>query len=119
MPSLKWSELVDWLEAVPVGSPRPRPDRKVSVCTDSRSLAKGQVFWVLKGDRFDGHDFVQQAFDRGGIAAVVANLVGGLVYASVGSSALFLVAVVTSLASILVAMRYLPGRTPVIAGASL
>ena len=71
MPSLKWSELLDWLGTAPAGSPRPRPDRKVSMCTDSRTLAKGQVFWVLKGERFDGHEFVQQAFDRGGIAAVV------------------------------------------------
>jgi UDP-N-acetylmuramoyl-tripeptide--D-alanyl-D-alanine ligase len=71
MPALRWSDLVDWLGAGPVGRPLPRADRKVSVCTDSRSLSKGQVFWVLKGERFDGHGFVDAALGKGGIAAVV------------------------------------------------
>ena len=71
MPSLKWSELVEWLGTAPQGKPLPRADRKVVVGTDTRSLSKSQVFWVLKGGNFDGHDFVQQAFEKGGIAAVV------------------------------------------------
>ncbi len=71
MSGLQWQELVEWSGAEPVGSPRPRRDRKVQVCTDTRSLVKGDVFWVLKGERFDGHDFVEQAFEKGGIAAVV------------------------------------------------
>ncbi|MBI5625152.1 MAG: UDP-N-acetylmuramoyl-tripeptide--D-alanyl-D-alanine ligase [Elusimicrobia bacterium] len=33
-------------------------ERAVSLSTDSRSLTQGQVFWVLKGARFDGHDFL-------------------------------------------------------------
>lgn len=71
MPQLNWSELVEWLETEPSGKPMPRKDRKIRVSTDSRAIAKGEVFWVLKGDRFDGHAFVPQALDRGGIAAVV------------------------------------------------
>ena len=71
MPSLKWAELVEWLGTSPRGRPLPRADRKVVVGTDTRALSKGQVFWVLKGGNFDGHDFVQQAFEKGGIAAVV------------------------------------------------
>ena len=42
------------------------------VSTDSRSLAPGDLFVAIKGDRFDGHDFVSQAFDRGAVAAIVA-----------------------------------------------
>lgn len=71
MSGLRWHELVEWAEAEAVGSPRPRRDRKVRICTDSRRLEKGDVFWVLKGERFDGHDFVEKAFEMGGIAAVV------------------------------------------------
>jgi UDP-N-acetylmuramoyl-tripeptide--D-alanyl-D-alanine ligase len=71
MSDLRWHELVEWAEAEPVGSPKPRRDRKVKICTDTRAIAKGDVFWVLKGDRFDGHDFVEQAFEKGGAAAVV------------------------------------------------
>src|ERR1700686_850208 len=42
------------------------------VSTDSRSLAPGDLFVAIKGDKFDGHDFVSQAFDRGAAAAIVA-----------------------------------------------
>ncbi|MBI5882532.1 MAG: UDP-N-acetylmuramoyl-tripeptide--D-alanyl-D-alanine ligase [Elusimicrobia bacterium] len=30
----------------------------VSLTTDSRALAQGQVFWALRGARFDAHDFL-------------------------------------------------------------
>ncbi|PWU16988.1 MAG: hypothetical protein C5B50_12165, partial [Verrucomicrobia bacterium] len=39
------------------------------VCTDSRQLRAGQVFFALRGDRFDGHAFVGDAIAKG--AAVV------------------------------------------------
>ncbi|MGB3495538.1 MAG: UDP-N-acetylmuramoyl-tripeptide--D-alanyl-D-alanine ligase [Elainellaceae cyanobacterium] len=39
--------------------------------TDSRTVGPGEVFLALKGDVFDGHKFVTQAFDRGAIAAIV------------------------------------------------
>jgi UDP-N-acetylmuramoyl-tripeptide--D-alanyl-D-alanine ligase len=42
------------------------------VSTDSRSLAPGDLFVAIKGDTFDGHDFVSQAFERGAAAAIVA-----------------------------------------------
>ena len=32
-----------------------------SVTTDSRSIEAGTLFVALRGDRFDGHDFVTQA----------------------------------------------------------
>jgi UDP-N-acetylmuramoyl-tripeptide--D-alanyl-D-alanine ligase len=38
---------------------------------DSRSLAPGAMFFAVKGERLDGHDFVEQAFEKGAIAAVV------------------------------------------------
>jgi len=38
---------------------------------DSRTLQAGQVFFAVKGERLDGHDFVEQALSRGAIAAVV------------------------------------------------
>ena len=43
------------------------------VTTDSRSLKAGDLFVALKGERFDGHDFVAQAFAGGAVAAVVAT----------------------------------------------
>jgi UDP-N-acetylmuramoyl-tripeptide--D-alanyl-D-alanine ligase len=38
---------------------------------DSRTVRPGELFFAVKGDRLDGHDFVEQALSRGAIAAVV------------------------------------------------
>jgi len=38
---------------------------------DSRTIAEGQLFFAVKGERLDGHDFVDAALERGAIAAVV------------------------------------------------
>lgn len=38
---------------------------------DSRTIQPGELFFAVKGDRLDGHDFVEQALDRGAVAAVV------------------------------------------------
>jgi UDP-N-acetylmuramoyl-tripeptide--D-alanyl-D-alanine ligase len=38
---------------------------------DSRSVGPGQLFFAVKGERLDGHDFVQQALEKGAVAAVV------------------------------------------------
>jgi UDP-N-acetylmuramoyl-tripeptide--D-alanyl-D-alanine ligase len=49
------------------------PDRTIDhICTDSRSLEPGAVFWALRGERHDGHDFITNAFQRGA-ALCVAN----------------------------------------------
>lgn len=50
------------------------PDALASgiVSTDSRTLASGAVFLALRGENFDGDDFVQAALDKGA-AVVVAN----------------------------------------------
>jgi len=43
------------------------------VTTDTRALAPGDLFVALKGEQFDGHDFVTAAFERGAAAALVAD----------------------------------------------
>ncbi len=54
-----------------------RPAR--GICTDSRSIARGEVFAALRGPDFDGHEFVDGAFQRGASAAIVerAWMAGG------------------------------------------
>ncbi len=42
------------------------------VSTDSRSVAAGELFIALRGENFDGHEFVAAARERGAVAAVVA-----------------------------------------------
>jgi UDP-N-acetylmuramoyl-tripeptide--D-alanyl-D-alanine ligase len=49
-------------------------DRQIPVAgvsTDSRSIKPGELFFALRGERFDGHRFVTKALERGGRGAVV------------------------------------------------
>ncbi|BAY79583.1 UDP-N-acetylmuramoylalanyl-D-glutamyl-2, 6-diaminopimelate--D-alanyl-D-alanyl ligase (plasmid) [Nostoc linckia NIES-25] len=39
--------------------------------TDTRTLKPGEVFVALRGDKFDGHEFVPTAIAKGAIAAIV------------------------------------------------
>src|SRR5438132_11638299 len=48
------------------------PGRLVSgYSIDSRSIASGSLFFAIRGRRFDGHQFVSQAPERGAVGAVV------------------------------------------------
>lgn len=42
------------------------------ICTDSRALKPGQCFLALKGERFDGHDFLAPAV-RGGASGLIVE----------------------------------------------
>ncbi|MBI4395239.1 MAG: UDP-N-acetylmuramoyl-tripeptide--D-alanyl-D-alanine ligase [Candidatus Omnitrophica bacterium] len=47
-------------------------DRQVSgVSTDSRTIRDGELFVALHGPRFDGHEFLQEAFRKGAACALV------------------------------------------------
>lgn len=39
--------------------------------TDSRSIESGQVFLALKGDNFNGHDFIDMAIEKGAATLIV------------------------------------------------
>ncbi len=43
------------------------------VSTDTRTLGSGSLFVALKGERFDAHDFVSEAFRQGAAAALVSR----------------------------------------------
>jgi UDP-N-acetylmuramoyl-tripeptide--D-alanyl-D-alanine ligase len=43
------------------------------VTTDTRKVTSGCLFIALKGERFDGHDFAQQAVDDGASALLVSK----------------------------------------------
>jgi UDP-N-acetylmuramoyl-tripeptide--D-alanyl-D-alanine ligase len=40
---------------------------------DSRTVAPGELFFAVRGEHFDGHDFVAAAAQRGAVAAVVSR----------------------------------------------
>src|SRR5690606_10162607 len=43
------------------------------ISTDSRSIGPGQVFLALRGDKFDGHDYLPQVGEAGALAAIVES----------------------------------------------
>ncbi len=46
------------------------------ITTDSRATAAGQVFVALVGEKFDGHDYIAGAVEKGASAVVVSRDVG-------------------------------------------
>jgi UDP-N-acetylmuramoyl-tripeptide--D-alanyl-D-alanine ligase len=42
-----------------------------NIVTDTRTLQPGDFFIALRGERYDGHAFVAQAFERGAVGAIV------------------------------------------------
>lgn len=43
--------------------------------TDTRTLQKGQLFIAIRGERFDGHDYLANAKQQGAVAALVEKTV--------------------------------------------
>lgn len=64
---LTLGEVADLLESSS-GDPN-RPVEGYSI--DSRSISPGQLFFAIRGPRFDGHKFVESAFERGASGVVV------------------------------------------------
>ena len=46
---------------------------------DSRTVGPGQLFFAVKGERLDGHDFVEQALEKGAASAVVGRINWGVI----------------------------------------
>ncbi len=43
------------------------------ISTDSRTTRHGDLFWALRGERYDGHDFAPKAIEQGAAGIVVQN----------------------------------------------
>ena len=69
----KISEFVCGAHAAPPGAAaRSSPTAEVrGYSIDSRTIGAGELFFAVKGERFDGHDFVDAALEKGATAAVV------------------------------------------------
>lgn len=68
MKSLKLAEII---KCVNSGSEVSNDDLFVSgISTDSREDLKGKLYIALEGDKFDGHDFIDQAIKKGAVAVI-------------------------------------------------
>ena len=59
--------------AIPGALDSPGIMRFTGVSTDSRTLRPGELFVPLIGERFDGHDYLEEAFRKGAAGAVVSR----------------------------------------------
>src|SRR5215472_12068622 len=70
---LPLAKIVEFLSAVPGASDFPSEDLAVGYSIDSRTVGQGELFFAVKGERLDGHDFVDAALKQGALAAVVSR----------------------------------------------
>ena len=50
------------------------PETRVdNLSTDSRTVGVGDLYWALRGERFDGHDFCEEALRKGARAVVMED----------------------------------------------
>jgi UDP-N-acetylmuramoyl-tripeptide--D-alanyl-D-alanine ligase len=65
---LSLGKIADFVSA---GGEFPREQTVSGYSIDSRSVGPGQLFFAVKGERLDGHDFVGEALEKGAVAATV------------------------------------------------
>jgi UDP-N-acetylmuramoyl-tripeptide--D-alanyl-D-alanine ligase len=68
LPLSKIAEFVAASGDLPRGSREPVAQ---AYSIDSRTIGQGQLFFAVKGERLDGHDFVAPALEKGAVGAVV------------------------------------------------
>jgi UDP-N-acetylmuramoyl-tripeptide--D-alanyl-D-alanine ligase len=70
---LSLEQVAEWTGAqlaMPHGA---TPVEATGYSIDTRTLAPGDLFFAIRGERFDAHDFVADALSKGACAAVVAS----------------------------------------------
>ena len=74
MPELSLQDICRWTGAEYLAGSRQPPEyRLAGVCTDSRVIRPGCLFIALRGERFDGHDYLAQAVVRGAGGLLIDN----------------------------------------------
>ncbi len=68
-------------------SPGKPGQRFARVSTDTRTLEPGALFVALRGRRYDAHDFLDQALERGAAALLVSEIPPGLMERAAASGA--------------------------------
>ncbi|HZL28704.1 MAG TPA: UDP-N-acetylmuramoyl-tripeptide--D-alanyl-D-alanine ligase [Acidobacteriaceae bacterium] len=67
--TLTLGQIADWIHAE---GDFDSAKEAVGYSIDSRTVGAGELFFAVKGDRVDGHDYVEAAIANGAVAAVVS-----------------------------------------------
>ncbi|MCD5383698.1 UDP-N-acetylmuramoyl-tripeptide--D-alanyl-D-alanine ligase, partial [candidate division WOR-3 bacterium] len=71
---LTTNELISAIDGRPGGNPE---DSKITgISTDSRTISEGEVFFAINGVSYDGHNFLNQVRQKGGLFSVVERKIG-------------------------------------------
>ncbi len=73
MGSIEVQTVWEGLKGVLVASHGPTDPRFERAAIDSRDVQKGDLFFAVRGEREDGHDFVSQAIEAGALGAVIES----------------------------------------------
>ena len=73
MEGLTLSDVIDAVQGRWLGQADPAAVAPTGVGIDTRTLAPGDVFFALPGERVDGHQFIDSAFEKGACATVVGE----------------------------------------------
>lgn len=73
MEGLTLSDVIESTHGHWIGQSDPSTIVPTGISIDTRTLKPGEIFFALPGNKIDGHQFLDAAFDRGACAAVVAR----------------------------------------------
>ena len=68
--TLTLGQIADWIHAE---GDFDSAKEAVGYSIDSRTIGAGELFFAVKGERVDGHDYVEAAIANGAVAAVVSH----------------------------------------------
>ncbi|MCK4422285.1 UDP-N-acetylmuramoyl-tripeptide--D-alanyl-D-alanine ligase [candidate division WOR-3 bacterium] len=77
MRTINLKEILNIIDGDSIGISNPDRKNPVGVSVDSRKIKEGELFFALKGERFDGHDFVSEAIKKSCLPAVVERKTQG------------------------------------------
>ncbi len=69
---LKISRIAEFISATNA-APAAAEQIALGYSIDSRTIQPGELFFAVKGERLDGHDYVEAALGKGAVAAVVSK----------------------------------------------
>lgn len=70
---LSLEQIAQWTSAQLAMPHSGLPGEAIGYSIDTRTLTPGDLFFAIRGERFDAHDFVAQALEKGACAAVVSK----------------------------------------------
>ena len=86
MKNLTINEIVKACDGIFSGDGKLRSSSVCGIETDSRELKPGYLFIPIKGERFDGHDFIEKAFELGASITLSEKDIEGHPYIKVKST---------------------------------